>query len=299
LEVDNDTDRRGTSMPQRYWRHTCQGIETLRTTARCPACGERAEFDGWRYGLEEAMAVYQYVTGLKPIGPHRDMADGCLAGMREPCEHCDGRGLLTVSGTVYAQCPACEATGGVWTRPFEEVEAVLGQVLAFYPDAAVAQSPGSFLRHAVRFDARNRVVVPRRARARGSANGDAERQSAAPPAVAEPSAVERPAAEPDTAGSRRKPGYSQDGIRFTDVTDAFRAAEQALGSDWKLQGHGHCPRVTLRPWYSRFAKPGTVCWDRFYPSGCGSMRTLFPRELVVKAAQILGVDPSVLIGQAY
>ena len=71
------------------------------------------------------------------------------------------------------------------------------------------------------------------------------------------------------------------------------------GGEWQLQGHGHCARVTLRPWYSHHAKRGTGCWDRFYPSGCGSMRTLFPRDLVVKAAEILGVDPRVLIGRAY
>ncbi|UCF39583.1 MAG: hypothetical protein JSW43_07480, partial [Gemmatimonadota bacterium] len=179
-------------MPQRYWRHTCQGIEILRKTARCPACGVRAEFDGWRYELEEAMAVYQYVTGLKPLGPHRRMADGCLSGMREPCGNCDGRGLLAVNTTTYALCPACEGTGGLWSRPFEEVEAVLAQVRAFYPDAAVGESPGNFLDHAVRFDARKCVVVPRQARARGSAEGAAQSQSAAPPTVAEPSAFERP-----------------------------------------------------------------------------------------------------------
>jgi len=96
---------------------------------------------------------------------------------------------------------------------------------------------------------------------------------------------------------RRRTGYSSDGLRFTDVTEAFRAAEEALGTGWKVRGRNHCERVTLRPRYVRYAAAGSTSWERFYRKGSIKERTIFPRAVVLKAAELLGVHPDVLIGR--
>jgi len=88
------------------------------------------------------MARYQYVYALKPMGPHRPLADAVFSGMRETCSTCAGDGILTVDGGVrWRSCPACEGTGGRWTRPDEEVEAARRAVLECHPDAAATPTP--------------------------------------------------------------------------------------------------------------------------------------------------------------
>jgi hypothetical protein len=39
----------------------------------CSKCGTLSEYDGWRNSMHEAMAWYQKLHGLKPIGPHRQL----------------------------------------------------------------------------------------------------------------------------------------------------------------------------------------------------------------------------------
>lgn len=86
----------------------------------------------------EQAARYSYVYGLNPFGPHRPLADRVLAPMRQPCARCRGRAILTVDEKTWRNCLDCEGTGGVWSRPFEEVDAAWRQVVARWP-AAVLQ----------------------------------------------------------------------------------------------------------------------------------------------------------------
>ncbi len=98
---------------------------------------------------------------------------------------------------------------------------------------------------------------------------------------------------------RPKRGYTSHGLRTADVVVAFVRAEQELGGDWRLKGRGHCRRVTLDARYSRLVSPEIRSWIRMTPHGVMSQRTLFPRDLVRRAAQILSVRLDVLVSREY
>ena len=53
-----------------------------------------SEYDGWRNSMHEAMAWYQKLHGLKPIGPHRQLADKVMSGAYQTCIECAGYWLL-------------------------------------------------------------------------------------------------------------------------------------------------------------------------------------------------------------
>ena len=130
-------------MPHQFWRHTCGATQVLTGTPVCRTCGIKGEFHGWRLGMHESMARYQYVYGLKPIGPHRQLADDLLGDLRVPCPRCHWDGIITVEeGTAWRICPECEGTGGFWNRPSDEVDAVRRQILREFPDAAARPLPG-------------------------------------------------------------------------------------------------------------------------------------------------------------
>jgi hypothetical protein len=82
-------------MPQQMWKHRCprSRSESWMGTAVCSSCGRRGEYDGWHYTMHEAMARYQSRYRLKPMGPHRGMADELLRDATVGCEECLGRGL--------------------------------------------------------------------------------------------------------------------------------------------------------------------------------------------------------------
>jgi hypothetical protein len=54
-------------------------------TPLCSRCGGPGEYDGWHYRMDEAMASYQSLYGLKPIGPHRRMADELFNEVKVKC----------------------------------------------------------------------------------------------------------------------------------------------------------------------------------------------------------------------
>src|SRR5512146_1618637 len=81
----------------------------------------------------EAVAIYQYVYDLPPMGPHRPLADRLLWPLRTLCVRCHGHGILTLDLNSWCACPSCEGTGGIWNRSMEEGEAVRRQVLASSP----------------------------------------------------------------------------------------------------------------------------------------------------------------------
>jgi hypothetical protein len=56
------------------WKHTCPddgGRVFGMGSPFCNRCGGLGEYDGWHYRMHEAMAGYQTLYGLKPIGAHR------------------------------------------------------------------------------------------------------------------------------------------------------------------------------------------------------------------------------------
>jgi len=95
--------------------------------------------------MYEAMARYQSKYGLKPIGPHRKMADELLGSLNEKCKVCDGRGLRNMArGSSWRVCEACRGFGSFFTRPAYEIQALRRRVLAAYPDAAAEPVPNFF-----------------------------------------------------------------------------------------------------------------------------------------------------------
>src|SRR4029077_16255818 len=93
-------------MPHRVWTHRCPAPrhtrgevlpngELLQGMRVCEDCGRPGDFDGWHYSMNEMMLMYQLLTGFKPNGPHRPLADRLLPERR--CESCGGRGLFGVN----------------------------------------------------------------------------------------------------------------------------------------------------------------------------------------------------------
>jgi diguanylate cyclase with GGDEF domain len=127
-------------MPQKMWKHRCpKGGAGLSWSGSpgCSTCGGTGEYDGWHPGMHEAMARYQSMYRLKPIGPHRKMADELLGSISKKCEPCGGRGLRdTANGHSWQVCEACRGFGAFFTRPAHEIQALRRRVLAAYPDAA-------------------------------------------------------------------------------------------------------------------------------------------------------------------
>ncbi len=136
-------------MPLKMWKHRCpKGSGGLSWTGfpRCSTCGEPGEYDGWQPRMYEAMAQYQSTYRLKPMGPHRKMAQELLGSLSEKCQVCDGRGLRdTAHGTSWQLCPACRGLGAFFTRPVDEIQALRRRVLAAYPDAAADPVPNLFI----------------------------------------------------------------------------------------------------------------------------------------------------------
>ena len=250
-------------MPDRMWRHDCCGSAVRSESPECDTCGLPGTFDGWRLNLWEAARVYHYVYGFHPFGPHRPDADGTLTPLRDTCVRCDGRAILTIDVERWAECPMCEGTGGVWNRPFAEVDAVWAQVAERWPGAVLRWANAYTWKPA-------RRLAPRK-----------------PPMVAgSPRPVERPR------------GTSPDGIKYDAVRRVFAQAERALGTRWQLSGHGHEERVTLKAHYSRHARLGAPDSVKYFcPAGCIARRWIYPAALVRRAASILKIDPNVLVSR--
>lgn len=123
-------------MPHRVWTHRCSEDDNGRTLNKpvCERCGGDGTFAGWSYGMYEAMGRYQTFYRLKPVGPHRPMADELFRDLSVPCEACDGRGLLD-HPRGCACCPSCRGLARQLTVPEEVVESLRARVLEEYPDA--------------------------------------------------------------------------------------------------------------------------------------------------------------------
>ncbi len=250
-------------MPHQMWRHVCAaGREEVWGSPACSTCGVRGVFDGWYLGMWESVRVYKYVYGLNPFGPHRPLADRLLVPMRDVCVRCGGRAVLTIDEETWRRCPTCEGTGGVWNRPFDEIDAVWRRVVAEWPEAVLPS-------------------VYARARLREWHDPAGKKSSRR------------------SANSRRK-GYSSHGLSFDEVRRAFAEAERLLGATWQLKGRGHCRRVSLDARYSPHALSGAArSWAWVTPHESMSPRRLLPLAIVEKAAEILGVQARLLISREF
>jgi hypothetical protein len=295
---------RAFAMPQPLWFHRCHNGNVHDVHPVCPSCGTQARFDGWYLRMHEAMAVYQYVFGLKPVGPHRLLADRLFLNQRLACRRCRGRAVLTLGdGSVWQVCPECEGTGGVWLRSIDEVEALRQRVLAEFPGAALDVTPHYFVSPGLVLRG-DRVVDLGGPQATPSGTGHPWDRSEDPPFVqpqpaVEPEQAERtawaPTAQATPAPRRRRPRLRQE-----DVVRAFAAAAAAMGTDWKVKGRAHCRRVSLKPSYSAPAARGAPsAWQWVHPHATRSSRRLFALPIVHRAAVNLGVASPVLISREF
>jgi hypothetical protein len=128
-------------MPRQMWKHECCGGWT---SAPDCSCGVAGTYEGWQYCMYELMARFQYITGMKPIGPHHMHTVRVLLKHRVECSNCHGNGLVDGDGNTYAICAPCEALGSFWTIPLDEVEAIRRQILAEFPNAGAPRATGRF-----------------------------------------------------------------------------------------------------------------------------------------------------------
>ena len=132
---------RGNRMPHKTWKHFCVESQTTVeiVTEVCADCGKLGEYAGWHYSRIERMWAYQQRTHLKPIGPHRRLADRLIDRRMGACKFCQSKGLLDVNnGEGWEGCPWCASSGYVFNGSEEELESLRRQVLSAFPDAAVS-----------------------------------------------------------------------------------------------------------------------------------------------------------------
>lgn len=136
-------------MPNPTWKHSCSvdgGTSWRGQEDRCEECGEPYVYDGWHLGMYEAMLRYQAMYGLKPRGPHGELADAVLGKLCVPCETCGGESIVTnFADDTWSVCPRCKGLGSLWTVPTAEVAAARERVLEKFPDAAVPDTPDQFI----------------------------------------------------------------------------------------------------------------------------------------------------------
>ena len=283
-------------MPNRFWRHLCGGREVVEGLLWCATCGTPGVFHGWRLSMSEAARVYHYVHGLNPLGPHRQFADLLLGSMREPCVRCRGHTVLSLDEATWRACPTCEATGGIWNRSADEVDAAWREVVARWPDAVLPWVEG---RARVERNAQQGRVGDVTQGARPKWNGPGIATAPVRGTAPKPLGSGGSASSGRSAVPRRR-GYSTHGLKFSDVERAFAEAERLLGREWRLKGRGHCRRVTLDARYSRRAAQGAArSWAWVTPQGTMSARRLLPLAIVKRAARILGVPVRLLISREY
>ncbi|HDP25730.1 MAG TPA: hypothetical protein ENN34_09840 [Deltaproteobacteria bacterium] len=125
-------------MPQRLWKHTCRDGRTVWSGSpdRC-TCGAEGEFDGWYNGMLDLMAWYQKLYGLKPIGPHRLLADRVLHNATCRCPECSGRGYHDLGqGKAFRTCLSCGGAGKKIVVSAEHLSTLRATILEEYPEAA-------------------------------------------------------------------------------------------------------------------------------------------------------------------
>lgn len=101
---------------------------------------KNTEVSPWAHpvGRIALLARHQALWGLKPIGPHGELAVNLLGASTRDCGLCKGSGLFgTYGGLGRLACPACHGLGVTYRVTPRELETLRQAVLARYPDAAV------------------------------------------------------------------------------------------------------------------------------------------------------------------
>lgn len=124
-------------MPQKMWQNACcEGVWTgAPKPCSCPPSRKDLR-SRWSLGMYEAMSRYQQHYGLKPMGPHRKLADALLNEVTSRCDRCDGRGLLD-AGDNWRSCPDCRGFGTLPLPGAPELKAIRAEVAAKFPGAVV------------------------------------------------------------------------------------------------------------------------------------------------------------------
>jgi hypothetical protein len=134
-------------MPQRMWKIICGCSSGWVGRPDCDLCRQPNEYVGWSYGMYERMAIYQYRYGVRPIGPHRKLADEMIGPHIRRCEQCNGEGLLTDFATnTWEWCHACEATGSTVDCDSETLRRIHEHIEADFPGAVVTSPVHPFKR---------------------------------------------------------------------------------------------------------------------------------------------------------
>lgn len=130
-------------MPYRVSTCWCDGKEH-RVTAEvsCPGCGGPGKDPQWHLTMYEAMARFQYVTGLQPLGKHREFTDAVLDALRDRCPSCAGEGVVALRVDDWRLCPSCEGTGGFWIVPEARIREGLERILKRFPGVGAPPLPG-------------------------------------------------------------------------------------------------------------------------------------------------------------
>ena len=126
-------------MPNKMWEHKCEKYHNSKIglgVEVCPDCGQHGQYVGWHFSVVESMGAYSQRTSLKPIGPHRSLADKLLSPHMKACDHCKGVGVIDVeNGKTWKDCPGCHGAQYLFDGTEEELEAIRQEIYNTFPDA--------------------------------------------------------------------------------------------------------------------------------------------------------------------
>src|SRR2546426_11670807 len=101
-------------MPTKKYSNDCCSPGNWTFDPEPCACADPRIRSRWSPSMIERMGLYSRHTGLKPIGPHRPLADELFKDVTLICGHCDGDGFIDPGrgDDRWTYCPACDGSGG-------------------------------------------------------------------------------------------------------------------------------------------------------------------------------------------
>lgn len=134
------------TMPATDWSKRCscrdRGFRNANSCA-CPTCGAIAA-ETWTLRRHEAMAQYQRLFRLKPVGPHRPMLERVLRQRIRTYTNCGTSGFRARNYAYPCLCDECDALGARWHTAPHVADAARETILAMYPDASAPPTLGAF-----------------------------------------------------------------------------------------------------------------------------------------------------------
>lgn len=133
-------------MVWRRWRPTCAcqpGVIGVPVSA-CETCGAAGVYEGLALNTVELWGKYSRLTGLRPFGEHRSMANELLSFFTT-CKKCRGVGWLDAPegcyqmGEPYPACPDCFGVGAKGPSDPEAFERLSKEIIDKFPAAAPKQ----------------------------------------------------------------------------------------------------------------------------------------------------------------